>query len=316
MKKMGFWGRLLAIAVGAVLLLLPVAACSSGQSAATDTNATDASATSPTGTDAAAVTDAGTDTGADSSMLVAPTDTLSNSSTTDSASSQGTTDASSPSTASSSAADTQSGSSNSSGSSSTAVCSPGSGASADSVLKSVLQNNIQFVSDDYQPTMTVSEYLQAESAETGTSMQIAKFALVDLDNDSIPEVILGVTTGGSDDVSFIVLHYANDSVYGYSFPYRALNSIKADGTFSFSSGASDSGFGTIDFSGSDYANMITKITYSQSNVDVNNNQSVSYFVNQQSATYDEFEIAINQEAVKPDATWYDFNDDQINSALS
>ena len=67
---------------------------------------------------------------------------------------------------------------------------------------SVLQNNTQFSNTDYQPeTLTVQEYIQAEAYGAKASMQITKFAVVDLDCDGTPEVILGVTTSGPDFVN-------------------------------------------------------------------------------------------------------------------
>jgi len=129
---------------------------------------------------------------------------------------------------------------------------------------------------------------------------------VDLDNDGSPEVIPWLTVNNDDYYGFEVLRYQNGVVYGYTLWYRAFMNLKADGTFSFSSVAADNGFGTVRFTENTYS--IDKITYSESSYDSDNNMSVSYFVDHEGATEDEFLAAVNQQSEKADTTWYDFTE--------
>ncbi len=89
--------------------------------------------------------------------------------------------------------------------------------------------------------------------------------------------------------------------------------MKSDGTFTFSSGATDSGFGTIKFTKNAYS--IDDITYSKSNYDANNNHTVYYFVNGNSATEDEYMVAMKEQYEKPSSKWYDFIDSNIENIL-
>ena len=56
----------------------------------------------------------------------------------------------------------------------------------------------------------------------------SRFAIIDMDGDGVPELVL--PSGGDGDV--LVLRYVGDGlVYGWGFPIRQLQSLKADGTF-------------------------------------------------------------------------------------
>jgi len=44
--------------------------------------------------------------------------------------------------------------------------------------------------------------------------------------------------------------------------------------------------------------------------------SVLYFVNQQNATEAEFLSAVNRQGEEPDAIWYDFTDENIETKVS
>lgn len=88
--------------------------------------------------------------------------------------------------------------------------------------------------------------------------------------------------------------------------------LKTDGTFSFSSGAADSGFGSISFS--DKAYTIKETTYSQSAYDSNNELTVSYFVNGQTASEAEYLAAVEKQNGKESALWYDFTTENIASS--
>lgn len=175
--------------------------------------------------------------------------------------------------------------------------------------KAVLQGNTEFFSTDANKNLNISQLNQAVSDDSNVTATVTKFAIVDLDIDGTSEVILWLTVNNDDYYGFEVLRYQNGMVYGYTLWYRSFMDLKANGRFSFSSGAADSGFGTLAFTENTYS--IDKITYSESSYDSNNNMSISYFVNQQSATEDEFLSAVNRQGEEPDVTWYDFTDENI-----
>ena len=180
--------------------------------------------------------------------------------------------------------------------------------------KAVLQGNTEFFSVDANKNLNISQLNQSVSSDSGITAKATRFAIVDLDNDGAQEVILWLTVNNDDYYGFEVLRYQNGVVYGYTLWYRSFMNLKADGTFSFSGGAADNGFGTVKFTENTYA--IDEITYSESSYDSNDNRSVSYFVNHESATEDEFMSAVDLQSEKADAEWHDFTDDNIGTILT
>jgi hypothetical protein len=172
-----------------------------------------------------------------------------------------------------------------------------------SAYESVLQGKTQFFSVDAAQDLYISQLSQALSADGSVETRVTKLAVVDLDGDETPEVVLGLAVNDNEDFGFEVLHYRDRVVYGYAFPYRALMNLKADGTFSFSSGAADSGFGMLEFTDSGY--ILHRITYCESSYSSTQEQTVSYFVDGQGSTEEDFLPAIARQNEKTDVLWHD-----------
>ncbi|HML46826.1 MAG TPA: SH3 domain-containing protein, partial [Clostridia bacterium] len=124
-----------------------------------------------------------------------------------------------------------------------------------SAYRSVLLNKEPFIRAFDHQSMNIDQLI---STFEGGSMEISRFAVVDMDRDGTPEVILSEMVNGFE-YGFEVLHVRDGVVYGYDFVARALSDLKTDGTFSFSSGAADNGFGTVRFA--PYAYQSDDITY-------------------------------------------------------
>ena len=198
--------------------------------------------------------------------------------------------------------------------SSEATPSDTSPASPLSTYQLVLQNKAEFFSTDVNKKLNISQLNQAVSDDSSVTSKATKFTVIDLENDGTPEVILRLSVNNNDDYGFEVLHYQDGAVYGYTLWYRAFMDLKADGTFSFSGGAADYGFGTVKFTEKAYS--VDKISYCESSYDSSNNQSISYFVDHESASEDDFLSAISKQSEKTEATWSDFTDDNIKTMLS
>lgn len=177
--------------------------------------------------------------------------------------------------------------------------------------QSVLQNETTFFSIDAKEDLNITQLNQAISDDSSVKVKVTKFAIVDLENDDIPEVILWLAVNNNDDFGFEILSFKDEMVYGYTLSYRSFMDLKDDGTFSFSSGAADYGFGTVKFTQKGYT--VDKISYSESSYDSNNNLSISYFVNHESATEEDFLSAINKQSEKTGVTGYYFTNDNIET---
>ncbi|CRZ34082.1 hypothetical protein DFR55_11226 [Herbinix hemicellulosilytica] len=179
-----------------------------------------------------------------------------------------------------------------------------------SAYKSVLQDESPFFCVDSGKDLYISQINEAVSSDSSVQAKVSKFTVVDLENDNIPEVILQLTVNENEYFGFEVLSYKDGVVYGYTLWYRTFMDLKEDGTFSFSGGASDYGFGSITFTDKGYT--IDKITYCEATYNSDNNLDISYFVNHKKATEEEFLSAIAEQNDKTHPTWNDFTTENIS----
>ncbi len=166
--------------------------------------------------------------------------------------------------------------------------------------EAVLKNQAAFVYAGNGQSMTIKQMLDAY---TEASMTVSHFVLMDIDNDGAQEVILRETMGGYD-YFVTVLDQQNGVIYGYELGVRSMGGIKTDGTFSFSSGAGDNGFGAITFNKGSYA--IDELARMQ---------STAYYVNHKGVTRAQFDAALEQQDKKADVTWIPFTAANIEKLL-
>ena len=74
-----------------------------------------------------------------------------------------------------------------------------------------------------------------------------RFCLTDLDADNLPEVILELSDAQGTPFGYTLLRYEGGVVYGFPFVYRAMEWITLEGEVLFSNGASDNGWGRLQF---------------------------------------------------------------------
>lgn len=183
--------------------------------------------------------------------------------------------------------------------------------SAMDAFKSVLKNNTEFYSTSANESLTLCQLNKAVSSDSNVSAEVTKFAIVDLDNDGIAEVVLWLLVNGNDYYGCEVLRYQDGKVYGYTLWYRAFNTIKTDGTFSFSSSASSMGFGSVSFNNDSYA--VKEIARRETDSVTG---ELIYAVDNKIATEREFNFAMDTQNAKADITWYDFTDSNIELLLT
>ena len=132
-----------------------------------------------------------------------------------------------------------------------------------------------------------------------------RFAIADMDADGTPEVLIEETFNVSYPDGYIILHAEGGVIYGYELGIRSCKEQKVDGTFSFSSGAADSGFGRISFSGTSYS--IINQTYSEGGV------IDTYVVDFAPATAEAFRAAIIAQDAKQDVSWIELTPENIDT---
>lgn len=176
---------------------------------------------------------------------------------------------------------------------------------AEDAYRDVLLDKAEFCYAHSKEIMTLNQFL---TGNDDVILKVLRFSVMDLDQNGTPEVILWLAREIDEYYGSIVLRYQDGTVYGYEFVYRAMMELKYDGTFSFSSGASDNGFGMASFTEDTY--VINKVTYCQSE------GADRFFVNNERATEDDFLAETYAQDAKPDAAWYDFTEENIELLLS
>lgn len=181
------------------------------------------------------------------------------------------------------------------------------------MYRSVLQDGAAFYNTFYQEEMTMEQFTKSCNGGDQSGAEVSEFTIVDLDCDGQTEVILKLLNSNDDPFVYEILRCQDDIVYGYSLPYRCFQQLKSDGSFYFSSGIVDNGFGTIQFDADIYT--ITKVAYSQSNYDEFNNFSISFFVDGKNVServyYDKL-----AELCHTKAWWYSFTEERLNQIFT
>jgi len=177
--------------------------------------------------------------------------------------------------------------------------------------KAVLQNQVNFISTDNKKNVSLNDFLTNKEIY-GTIFKVTHFTVVDMDGDKIPEVVLELSPGNYPEF-YEVLHYMNGKVYGYIRVLRGLERLKMDGTFGYSNGASDNGYGKLRFDSNACETDI--LGYSESSHN-NDSTTISYFINNKPITKESFNSFMKEEDGKKDVVWYEFSQSNIEKEMS
>ena len=178
----------------------------------------------------------------------------------------------------------------------TASATPGASASGQAnPFQAVLSGDSPFWSVSEGRSLYLSELGQNLDGQTVTFPQ---YALVDMDADGAQEVAVKMVVDGNEyEYGYVVLDQRNGQTYGYEVPLRSMIDLKADGTLSYSNGASNAGFGRMMFFDDRY--NILNLAFSVSNAD----GSVSYYSNDVPISQERFQELLGQQNSKTAVVW-------------
>jgi len=174
--------------------------------------------------------------------------------------------------------------------------------------KAILQSEEEFFCIEEGKNVYLNQYDYWCGDFPDAPLNVAQFTVMDLNDDEVPEVILERYYDGEK----LVLHYSDGKIYGYTFVYRAMMQLKKDGTYNFSSGAADSGYGMLRFLSDAYEEDI--LGYSKPNWD-KDSLSVSYYIGEDSVAEEAFIDFSNEQDDKEDVEWYGFSEENIAREL-
>ncbi len=177
--------------------------------------------------------------------------------------------------------------------------------------KAVLMNNAAFFGVDNKKDLLFNDFLTNQELY-GATFVASRFAVLDMDGDGVSEVVIELTVNDSPEF-YEVLHFADGKVYGYNVVFRGLEQLKADGTFYYSNGAADGGYGKLKFQPDAYDTEILAYTESSQTGD---DLTIAYFVSNESVTEEAFQTFQTEQDGKSDAVWYEFTAEHIEAELS
>lgn len=176
--------------------------------------------------------------------------------------------------------------------------------------KNVLQSKAEFITTSYAETGTKTIYLNQLLDNGFDSFKLLNFAVLDMDGDEIPEVVIQYCLARDNPYPDYVevLHYSNGTVFGYNFSYRGLYCLKNDGTFHWSNGADDNGYSKLRFTSNNCEYDV--IGYCKPSLPTS-----SYIIDEQTVTESVYHTFIENQDHKEDAIWYDFTEENIDNQI-
>lgn len=187
-----------------------------------------------------------------------------------------------------------------------------SGAGIPGLLSGAVAGETDFFETGIGEAINIVNMRQAVSPDDEAAVAIAAFTVIDLDGDSVKEVVLWLAVNGNE-YGCEILHCQNEKIYGYLLPYRAFNSLKEDGTFHFSSGAADQGTGKIRFDEQEY--WVDRIAFSESMPGPDGQLAVSFIIDGRESSQGTFKEKMERQDEKCDAARYDFTEENLEKYL-
>ena len=176
---------------------------------------------------------------------------------------------------------------------------------ARAAYRAVLSNERSFINTDDGDTLTISQRL--DQLKSGQPAEVLRFAVVDLDRDDTPEVILWIYAKSNEYWGFIILRFYDGEVYGYTKPYRAFQEVKTDGSYSIV-GADSS---TASFSETELSD--NKLIYWEKTENSTDSQYINYYVEGKNITREEYLEAVEIQQEMDFAAWYTFTESSIKT---
>lgn len=175
--------------------------------------------------------------------------------------------------------------------------------------KAVLLDNAEF----FYGVQKISSFNQIlDKWDSNPEFSLKQFAIIDLDRDGLPEVILPYSSTSYPD-GYFILHYTEKEqlVYAYSPSIREFCGPKIDGTYT--GGSSETSICKItSFDGATYSEdkILTFYFY------LPPDGYTMYWIDSKSVTIDEYHDALDEQLNKLDLTWYDSTAENIDTYFS
>ena len=153
----------------------------------------------------------------------------------------------------------------------------------------------------------------------GYRLAASSYTIVDMEQDGTFEAVLLLTLNAGTDYGRLVLRQdGSGTVYGYTLGSRELMDLKADGTYSYSYGASSNGFGQMIFSDTDISGTIchdwatVPISCMDTVTDADGTTHTDYYWGSQPISQGVYEDTLAAQQSKEDVSWQSLPGRQTN----
>lgn len=136
---------------------------------------------------------------------------------------------------------------------------------------------------------------------------IKRFTLLDLDGDGADELVIAIDYSGNEE--YVVLTCYDGTVYANQVVYRGFLTPKADGTVAWSNGAFDNGYARFRFENG-------VLVYDDFAVMIDNGSSVTYTLNGENVSEEDYNAFTAEQDAKDDLAWTDFTVEAVSAALA
>lgn len=170
--------------------------------------------------------------------------------------------------------------------------------------QAVLTNKKEFQSTDNKKSKLLNDFL-SNNEVYGTTTAIERFAVVDMDDDGVPELVLGLTVENEADFTE-VMQYRDGEVYGFFFGKDQIVELKNDGSYRWlSGGITNNGYARLSFKAG--AAEPEKLAYLESRPldDASTTFATTYYINDETVTKERYAAFVTEQDAKQDAAWHE-----------
>ena len=170
----------------------------------------------------------------------------------------------------------------------------------ENIFNSILENKQSFYDVSSKESMLLSEY------KAKTDYSIKRYAILDLNKDRDPEMVLWLGYYENDYLGFLVLHRDGDTVYAHDFPYRGMNGLRRDGGYLSSTSAFNMSIVRLDFNGDTYTENVLARREGDGSF-----ESIRHYIGEKEVTKQEFLEYYDRYDSSGIPDWYSYDIEEI-----
>lgn len=181
--------------------------------------------------------------------------------------------------------------------------------------QAVLTNKKEFQSTDNRKSKLLNDFL-SNNEVYGTTTAIDRFAVVDMDDDGVPELVLALTVENETDFTE-VMRYRDGEVYGFFFGKDQIVELKNDGSYRWlSGGITDNGYARLTFKADAAEPENLAHLESRPLDDASTTFAAAYYIKDETVTKERYAAFVTEQDAKPDVNWHQLTKANIDKWIA